>query len=234
MEAIVLTELRRYAADQGASEEVLAWCDTTLAAHLKRTPAIQTEVEHVLDYLMSPEAPTRLRRMSYAQALTSAEVWTKVQQRRGAQIIEGPLDVAVAFTSGDFRVVKLLSKQAYLREGMLMSHCLGGYTPTKDIVIYSLRDANNQPHATFEVRKAGSGVQQIKGKGNGAIHPRYIDAVLDFLTYLKQDVRPSEMQNLGYYAVDAKTQALYSQFVDSRGKGPTFTMVRGNLYLVAR
>jgi hypothetical protein len=82
-----------------------------------------------------------------------------------------------------------------------MSHCVGGYTLTNDCLIYSYRDSKNMPHATFEVRKSNNEIIQIKGKGNGAIHPKYIDPILEFLKAIGMDIRPSDMINLGYHHI---------------------------------
>ena len=53
------------------------------------------------------------------------------------------------------------------------------------------------PHATLSKQS-----QQIKGKGNGNIHPKYIKYVVEFLEHLEVEVRDSEMQNLGYVNVE--------------------------------
>ena len=42
---------------------------------------------------------------------------------------------------------------------------------------------------------------QIKGKGNGAIHPKYIHPILAFLKSINLDIRPTDMVNLGYYHI---------------------------------
>ncbi|WP_353889043.1 PcfJ domain-containing protein [uncultured Flavobacterium sp.] len=56
-------------------------------------------------------------------------------------------------------MVTLKSESSYIREGKLMSHCVGSYYG-RDKIIYSLRDSKNNPHCTIEHG------QQIKGKGN--------------------------------------------------------------------
>jgi hypothetical protein len=57
------------------------------------------------------------------------------------------------------------------------------------------------PHATFEVRKNGGEIVQIKGKGNGPIHPKYIHTILAFLKTVGMEIRPNDMQNLGYHHI---------------------------------
>jgi hypothetical protein len=62
-----------------------------------------------------------------------------------------------------------------------MSHCVASYYG-RDTVIYSLRDSNNNPHCTIEDGN------QIKGKGNGSVDPKYIDYVVKFLEKLGMTV----------------------------------------------
>ena len=170
-----------YARGLGASEEVLEWCLTVLLAHCKKNATSVHEREHTIDYLISSDAPKRLRKMSYAQAETAAKKWSDANQKKGRDRVETDEDTELLEDLGDgTRIVKLLTKKAYEREGFLMRHCLGGYTPGSS-TIYSLRDKNNEPHVTFEMTKTGDTIQQVKGKGNGCIHPKYIDPTLAFL-----------------------------------------------------
>lgn len=223
-----------YAKGLGASDEVLEWCGTVLKAQCKREMPPVEEREHIIDYLMSDDAPKRLRKMSYAQAKESAKKWSEGNQKKGRDLIDGPEDIEPFMDLGDgTKIVKLLSKKAYEREGFLMRHCLGGYQPGST-TIYSLRDEKNEPHVTFEITKGDKSVQQVKGKGNGCIHPRYIDPTLKFLKEMGIDVRPSEMKNLGYYHVTTKAKRVLDQFVDSAGKGPAYSHVGSEDYIFER
>jgi len=193
-----------YANGMGANAEVLAWIGTAVGAAIKKRKKLDSgELEHIIDFLVSEAAPKRLQKMSIAQAKASAEKWSKANQKKGRGIKDGPDDVQTIHQYADgSRIVELLTEKAYKREGFFMSHCLGGYSVKDDIQIYSYRDAGNMPHATFEVQKSGGQVSQIKGKGNGPIHPKYIMPILDFLTSIGKAPRPAEMKNLGYYEVD--------------------------------
>lgn len=190
--------------------EVQNWVKTTLAKRLKKEPhTSQTEIEHILDFLKSDKAPARLSKMSYDTAKVQAEKWTKSLQKKGAHIVEGHKDVVKvkAFKESGLTLVRLKGKAAYEREGFLMRHCVASYFGKKESKIYSLRDKDNVPHATLEI--TGGEVQQIKGKGNGSIHPNYIDAVVYFLEKVaKLEVRSSEMQNLGYLAITQEYEKL--------------------------
>jgi len=223
-----------YAKGLGTTAEVLEWCKTVLLAQCKKaTPPIE-EREHIIDYLVSADAPTRLRKMSYEQALTAAKKWSDANQKKGRDRVETDEDTELLVDLGDgMRIVKLLTKKAYEREGFLMRHCLGGNAPGSS-TIYSLRDKNNDPHVTFEMTKDGETIQQVKGKGNGSIHPRYIDPTTAFLKKIGVDVRPSEMKNLGYYHVNEKLRTVLDRFVDSAGNKPIYSHIGDENYIFER
>lgn len=223
-----------YAKGLGASDEVIEWCGAVLKAQCKKEPPSVEEREHIIDYLISADAPKRLRKMSYAQAKESAKKWSEANQKRGRKTIEKDGDTEVLMDLGDGTViVKLLTKAAYEREGFLMRHCLGGYSPGSSDV-YSLRDKDNEPHVTFEITKGGDSVQQVKGKGNGSIHPRYIDPTLSFLKKMGIEVRTSEMKNLGYYHVTDAAKKVFELFVDAAGNGPAYSHIGEESYIIAR
>lgn len=223
-----------YAKGLGANEEVIDWCRTVLAAFCRReNPAVE-EREHIIDFLISDAAPSRLKRMSYAQAKESAKKWTEANQKRGRDLVESDEDTELHMDLGDgTRIVKLLTKKAYEREGFLMRHCLGGYTPGSS-TIFSLRDKDNEPHVTFEMTKDGDTAQQVKGKGNGLIHPRYIDPTLAFLKSIGVEVRSSEMANLGYLHVTKKGRSIMDRFIDKAGKGPEYSHIGSETYIFER
>jgi hypothetical protein len=195
--------------------EVKWWIDNTLKAALKRDiarPQNVSEVEHILDFLLSDKAPKRLQKMSYDQAKESARKWTEALQKKGQNIVETEDDVEIILRSkkSGFRYVKLVGENAFKREGAIMRHCVASYFGNSEVEVYSLRDENNEPHATIEITKTGS-VNQIKGKGNGSIHPKYISYILKILKYHKMEVRDSEMENLGYITFDPDYLKLFEE-----------------------
>lgn len=198
--------LLNYANHLNASAEVLGWLNTTGAKVLRSAfydltqRRYETELEHILDYLVSSAAPKRLQKMSFKDAQRKAAEWSASQQKKGRGLKDSDDDIETIhdFLDGT-RIVKLKSKAALQREGFLMGHCVGGYTLSESCHIYSYRDAKNMPHATFEVSKRDNEIVQIKGKGNGAIHPKYIHPILAFLKAIGMDVRPHDMVNLGYH-----------------------------------
>jgi hypothetical protein len=171
----------------------------------------QTEVEHALDYLIdvAKSQPLKLRKASYESVVEKAKKWTKLLAKKAESVIETERDVELIRQWKDgYRLVKLVGKAAYQREGMLMKHCVGSYAD-RDCLIYSLRDSNNNPHCTIELTTDGENVQQIKGKGNGSVHPKYIKYVIEIIQELGGQVRSSELSNLGYQELNEDLWKLY-------------------------
>ena len=203
----MLEQLEEYAKHLNANEEVFSWLRTTgKKAVMSKFFVLQdapSEIEHILDFLVSPAAPTRLQKMSIQDAKRKADEWSKANQKKGRGLVDGEDDLETIHDFKDgTKIVRLKTKKAFQREGFLMGHCAGGYNPdNENCHIYSYRDADNMPHATFEVQKGNGEIVQIKGKGNGPIHPRYIHPILAFLKAIGMEVRPSDMQNLGYFHI---------------------------------
>jgi len=224
----MIQNILKYALLLNAKEEVFNWINTAAKNALLKQKITESELEHVLDYLVSSAAPPRLQKMSVVDAKRKTDEWAKANQKKGKNLSDSDDDVE---TIHDFfdgtRIVKLKSKKAYEREGFLMSHCVGGYNPSNyDCHIYSYRDAKNMPHATFEARKSGNQVVQIKGKGNGPIHPKYIHPILAFLKSIGMEIRSSDMKNLGYYHIHKD----HLEFLQKSEAWEQVCMINGEAY----
>ena len=201
-----MNELIKQIADRGLPASVQQWMEKRFTTECKLTDG-----EHILDWIEAKN-PKKLYKMRWDEALGAADKWTKAQSAKGENIKEDKDDVKVALDFKDgFKFVQLVGKRAYEREGYLMSHCVASYYG-KDDEIYSLRDSKNMPHATISRSS-----QQIKGKGNGSIHPEYIRYVVEFLDFIKVDVRDSEMMNLGYLNVEK-----YLKYLDKESQKSLF------------
>ena len=177
------------------SEKVEKWIKSNLKNYLEKNKEGQSEIEHILDYLLIAGTEKNIELMSYDEAKKNAEKWTKQQIKRGEHIKESIDDVEVIHDFKDgFKIVRLIGKNAYKREGYLMSNCVASYYGNGK-EIYSLRDANNNPHCTMEKD------QQVKGRGNGNVHPKYVGYVVKFLEIVGMTVGDSEMSHLGYLNV---------------------------------
>jgi len=225
-----MENILEYAKSMNANEEVLNWLSTAAKNALKKQKTTVNELEHILDYLVSDKAPKRLSKMSIDQAKSNTEKWVKANQKKGRNLVDTKRDIETVLKFDDgCSVVRLKTKKAFEREGFMMSHCVGGYSPdTGDYDIYSYRDQYNNPHATFEVRKNSDEVAQIKGKGNGDIHPKYINPVLEFLKFLGMDIRPNDMKNLGYYHIDEAHIGFVTKLTKSK---ENLTIIGDNYYV---
>ena len=210
------SELIIYAKGLGAEEHIVEWIDKRITKELAKNIS---ECEHIIDYLISGEAPKRLERATYKQIKANTDKWNRSLIKKGNNISEEEdvdYKTILDFEDG-FKFVKLISQNAYQREGNLMRHCVASYYG-RDVDIYSLRDKNNQPHCTIEKDN------QIKGKGNGDISPRYIKYVVDFLEHLDIKVRDVEMEHLGYRVapfveyIKDKTKLFRDRYVKSGEK----------------
>ena len=179
-----------YARQVNCADDVFAWIEKRVDHKIP-----SHEVEHIIDYLASDARPKRLDRATFEQMNANAQKWVNSLIKKGKDVDEEVgKDVEVTLDFGDgFSFVKLITPQAYSREGNLMAHCVASYAD-RGVTVYSLRDKDNMPHCTIEDNV------QIKGKGNGSIHPRYVDYVVRFLEHKGMNVRASEMANLGYKA----------------------------------
>lgn len=177
------------------------WIDTILKNYLKKNPEDQGEIEHILDFFISGEAPKRCYKMSYEEAKRGAEQWVEKMHKKAEGITESEEDTkdVLRFDDG-YRITQLIGDNAFKREGSLMSHCVASYSDRKDYQVFSLRDPNNKPHCTIGVRgdiESGQ-IEQIQGKGNGSIHPKYVKYVLAFIQKIGIELRDCTMDNLGY------------------------------------
>ena len=226
----MIEQLEEYAKHLNANQEVICWLKTAGKKALSEGKIDVSKMEHILDFLVSSAAPNRLQKMSIDDAKRKALEWSESQQKKGKNLKDNDEDLETLhdFKNGT-KIVLLKTKAALQREGFLMSHCSGGYSIQEDQKIYSYRDENNMPHATFEVKKSHNEIVQIKGKGNGPIHPKYIHPILAFLEAIGMKIRPSDMVNLGYYHLHRshvdflkRYENAYKQIVEINGEPYAF------------
>lgn len=213
--------------------ELKKWVNTNLSNYLKKEEVSEniSEIEHILDYLQSEDAPKRLKKMSYEEANKNAKKWLKKLVKKGNNITEiedSDYTVKIDFKDG-FKLVQLVSKRSFEREGNLMGHCVASYFG-KEVFIYSLRDSKNQPHCTIEVTRDEDSINQIKGKGNGSIHPKYIEYVLETLKFFNIEVRSSEMGNLGYSDLESSIGKGFLKFLKKNFEGVQVLKFNGKKY----
>jgi hypothetical protein len=177
------------------------------------------DLYHVVDYLCylfddpDEDIPRELNvvkdltRLSFLDALEKAKDWTNWLNKRASK--EDDLDgLKEITTGGSYQWVYVTTSKALDREGKLMQHCVGSYASrvaNNRCQIISLRDNQNEPHVTIEVRDKR--ILQIKGKQNRP-PDKYRQVVAEFLNYgldhhLFTDVNCPDLRSLGLASPNA-------------------------------
>jgi len=147
------------------------------------------DVRYIVDYLNGEapsEIPSNFYDSEFSEVMDLAGAW---HDRIGkGNVHTGDYrhkDVVYKFDNG-FTIVDVNTEHDLGIEGQKMGHCVGspgmGYcddVASGKSTIYSLRDKNNDPHATIETY--GGAVDQIKGNGNSKPKDRYAKMILQWL-----------------------------------------------------
>jgi hypothetical protein len=166
---------------------------------------------------LPPERLQRITAEAAARGWEADHARMQRKQRRGWQPSD-PLALEDVVATPHGRFVELRGSRAVLRaemsyESFHMQHCLGQFADRElleggygehyakaceegRLRLFSLRDANNQPHVTVSlVEDFGEwAVDQIKGKQNEVPLPRYVPDLLQFLNALRP--RPNDSADL--------------------------------------
>lgn len=167
---------------------------TGLPAWLKKD-TVQVDIDNirelitpVIDYFenMLQERPSyNFNQVGVDAAIAASEKWHRalIARRKKVQVIEGEKTVK-EYPNG-FSWVQLFGIAALERESVRMANCIGGgyhhkQVLLKDLEIFSLRDALNEPHVTCDAN--GLLFNQIQGYNNKAVDAKWLPYVFDFLT----------------------------------------------------
>ena len=180
-------------------------------------PRMAHRIENVLDWLRADPDVARkhVLHMTVLQAEGHAADYRN--RRAKAPAVEGEVAIVRGWNDG-WKLVRLLDAQAFQREGQLMKHCVGDelrgyYTASQSgqIHILSLRDPQNQPHATVEVHLDSRRVAQIKGKANGPIKQQYTKYLQQWLNdpepYRLETIE--DLNNIGILVQGGKWYSIY-------------------------
>jgi hypothetical protein len=173
-------------------QELPAWLQKALDANdelvsLSLDDALYNRIAPVLDYienLVAQKPDVKLNSVGFDVAEARSIKWHADLAKKVVTIKdEDGASVVTTYPDGyTWRYV--VGKLALNREGDLMGHCVGSYHSVAirgGVSIFSLRDGDNEPHVTIEVVRASNSIQQIKGKANQEVLPKYLPYVLDFL-----------------------------------------------------
>lgn len=132
--------------------------------------------QEIVDWMTSPQGKAlenKFQKMSVMDVVTKQAQWHNTPNALNSiQEVEGT-DYKIIYDFGDgFRMVQLLTPTSLDKETKILGHCVGkgGYDEAVEkgtVKIYSLRDKDNLPVATMDVR--GNSVNQVKGKRNGPV-----------------------------------------------------------------
>ena len=190
-----------------------------------------------IDYLKTQEAYD-----TFAKTLSEAQKWHDIMAQK-AELRQRDEQMYKASLAGTERVMKLTDGMEIVRlttpealdyESEYMGHCVGRGGYDEDVAkgttkIYSLRDADGMPHATFEVcvnqETGAEEIHQCKGKGNNAPVEKYRPYAQEFVK--AQDFElVGDKKNLGLIKQEGKYYDVLHL--------PKKFVVKGNLYLSDR
>lgn len=171
------------------------WLNAALSLYLLKRPehsVLPGEVDLLKKWSASSDFPVQYSLDSNTDLdflLSLAKKWHEQEQLKNYQ--ENEVDVfKVLSTSEGFYWVLLKSENSFTREGIIMKHCVKDYFKFhKETFIYSLRDKDNKPHATIEIRelplarKLVKTVVQISGKANTPLKFKYRKHLIEFLNH---------------------------------------------------
>jgi len=170
--------------------EKLHWFDP---AQPRRRVLWQTLNMIVLWFNTFAPNDTRLRRcdrINFDTAAKAGALWFKDVTENVWLYIKDKPPVIVTYERG-YHWVRMTTALNFEREGRLMGHCVGNgtyYECWRDGVseFYSLRDTNNEPHATLQVDK--NKLIQCKGKQNRRPDDRYQPYIRRFVADMRWTV----------------------------------------------
>lgn len=135
------------------------------------------QIAMMFDYLVARvEGGQSIGRMSVEQAIAQSVRWHQQRVRAQGKSVEGA-DIKTVMEFGDgMKMVRVLTPQGLDRDSECLGHCVGQGGYDRRIIdgtvkIFSLRDKDDNAHATIEVTSGR--VVQIKGAHNGPVDEQY-------------------------------------------------------------
>jgi hypothetical protein len=186
---------------------IVDWLKAANDTATGETPADQQTVTRAKKTLKG------INNVSITQAFDHSENWVKELNSKGSADLVRSKDetgLVPVLAHGEFKWYRLTDQECLDREGNVMGHCVASYgTDVKKgiAVIYSLRDAQNYPHVTVEVRQGQ--LEQVKGKQNRAPVEKYERATIELLNTLgvgpnRNGMRDIKEMNLLYNSANHK------------------------------
>lgn len=180
----------------------------------------ENELSHLLDFFEKKYSHKKSINFSYEQAIEKSKKW--IVNLNINQIKNTGLTEIVLKLDNGFNFVKLIDQESKNWEGFYMKHCVSSYLDHKNL--YSLRDINNIPHCTIEIKNGE--IEQIKGRANSFVSPKYINYVIEFLKFKNLKIKEFELKNIGYYSLQKETSEIlinnFSNFFNKEFNGKEY------------
>ena len=161
-------------------------------------------IQNVLDFICYSgySHDKNITSLDFEEAEFKHELWIR-QLRKKQNSIEGVIEEAKKFSNG-FKIVLLVDKTAYEREGFVMNHCVGGYYNRSNSDIYSLRDNKGKSLVTIEVKDG---------------------IIIQYLMYANKLVTSDLKPYLNEFAKDRKYKFIYMPELGRNAKIPLLCAV---------
>tara|TARA_Y100000034_G_scaffold134332_1_gene202473 strand:+ start:2034 stop:3326 length:1293 start_codon:yes stop_codon:yes gene_type:complete len=173
----------------------------------------ESEINRVIDFLLSEYPLKKSINFSFIQALEKTEKWELSRKSEVPnEYLSGEVELIHSFPN-KLNLVRLIDQDSKNWEGLKMGHCAGNFVSHD--TIFSLRDENYNPHCTIEISK--NKINQIKGKRNGAINNKYVDTIISCLEILSQrynirNITSLDIKNIGYINISLIEREFFSKF----------------------
>jgi len=190
-------ELPEWAALAVERGETLMWFDPVQVRRRELWSVIEVIVLWFNNWKIDDTRFRRVDRIAFPVATNAAVLWYKdVSENIWHYVTDKPV-VMKEYEDG-FRWVKLVTQLQFEREGRLMNHCVGNgsyynrWRTSSTSEFFSLRDRQNNPHATLEVAYDNShplvrkgSVVQCRGNSNHRPDNKYQPFIKKFVTEMK-------------------------------------------------
>lgn len=160
--------------------------DVWIGKEVKKTNSIinrAVDIQFIIDWAKK-EKPN-ITEISFEEASALAHEWHNQLKFNESLINKFNLDEErIIFRCKDKKhFFLLLTPEELDYEGNAMRHCVGSYKQkviSGNCLIVSLRDKNNEPHATIEIDTKTMSVVQIRGVANSILADKYNKMIIDF------------------------------------------------------
>ncbi len=155
------------------NDENFLWIDPPPIARSVSYKDLHFELAMILDWFHATHP--RIASYTFGQAARATDDWHRAMEHRDAGFEYDGSGKVVHKFANDWTIREVTSENDLKAEGNKMGHCVDSYCERVSAgksLIYSLRDPQNEPHATIELVEGGE-IKQIQGKQNNEPIAKY-------------------------------------------------------------